>query len=166
MLHPALEKRPSPIEGFGLFAKEFIPAGTIIWQQNEDDRRFTYEEYLQQPPEVQRMCHIYQDMFVQSAGDEAFMNHCCDPNTAPLGDDALVAIRDIQPDEEVTYDYITCEIDPRQPFDWECRCGAANCRGRFRALDCLDPAFQARYKGHLPSWTLAFIAAHSASNNL
>jgi hypothetical protein len=161
MLHPAIEKRPSPIEGFGLFAKEFIPAGTVIWTQSDTDRRFTFEEFLQQPPEVQRMCHIHQDEFVLSTSDEEFMNHCCDPNTAPLGDDALVAIRNIEPDEEVTYDYITCEIDPRQPFDWECRCGSVKCRGRFRALDCLDPAFQARYAGHLPSWTLAFIEAHT-----
>jgi SET domain-containing protein len=163
MLHPAIEKRPSPIQGFGLFAKEFIPAGTVIWTQSESDRRFTEEEFSQQPPEVQRMCHREHDHFVLSTDDEEFMNHCCDPNTVCLGDNALVAIRNIQPDEEVTYDYITSEIDPRGPLDWgECLCGSPNCRGRVRVMDCLDPAFQAKYEGHLPSWTLEFIESRKS----
>jgi hypothetical protein len=163
MLHPALRKRASAIQGFGLFAVELIPKGTIVWTQTDRDRQFTYEEFLQQPPEIQRLCHVYYDRFVLAADDAEVMNHSCDPNTAGLGDDALVAIRDILPGEEVTYDYATSEIDPRVFAGWECRCGAPNCRKVISARDCLDPAFQQRWADHLPTWTREFIKAQETA---
>lgn len=163
MLHPAISRRESPIQGFGLFADEFIPKGTVVWKLDERDRYMSYEEFLQQPPEVQRLCHVHGTGFMLAGDGSEVMNHHCDPNTANVGDDTLVAIRDIQPGEEVTYDYATSEIDPHVFAGWECRCGAANCRHYINARDCLDEAFQARWAGHFPSWTLSFIERHGLS---
>ncbi|NJO26010.1 MAG: SET domain-containing protein [Bacteroidia bacterium] len=53
-------------------------------------------------------------------------NHCCEPNT---GFDGLnvIALRNISKGEELTLDYANLLDETAQPF--ECRCGAANCRG-------------------------------------
>ncbi|MBZ0294141.1 MAG: SET domain-containing protein [Anaerolineae bacterium] len=166
MLHPDIRKQSSDIDGSGLFATAFIPGGTVIWQQEPDAQHFTEAEVMQLPPEIRRLCHLYQGVFVLSQGDAEYMNHSCDPNTAHLDDETLIAIRDIFPGDEVTYDYATCEIDPTLWPDWECHCGAPHCRHVVSVRDCLDPAFQARYQGFLPSWTLEYIQKNQTQNRL
>lgn len=163
MLHPAIRQQVSAIHGLGLFAVEFIPKGTVIWTADAQDQHLTMEAFLALPQNLRHLCHLGPDGFVLSRDGSEVMNHSCDPNTACLGDDKLVTIRDVQPGEEVTYDYATdyatTERDVSLWYDWPCGCGAANCRGVISMTDCLDPAFQQRYAGHLPSWTLAFIEA-------
>jgi D-alanine-D-alanine ligase len=53
-------------------------------------------------------------------------NHSCTPNT---GYDGLtvIALRNIDPGEELTLDYATFLDDSMEPF--VCRCGSAQCRG-------------------------------------
>ena len=58
-----------------------------------------------------------------------FMNHSCEPSAIIRGLDVL-ALRPIQPGEEVTFDYNTTEYEMAEPF--ECRCGSANCVGLVR----------------------------------
>ncbi len=73
-----------------------------------------------------------------------FMNHSCDPNAVVRGREVL-ARRDIEVWEDVTFNYNTTEYDMAEPF--ECRCGSPICRGRiqgFRHLSeadrrCLEP---------------------------
>ena len=69
-------------------------------------------------------------------GNEArFINHSCDPNCETVIERSRVfieAIRDIQPGEELGYDYqLTWEStdDPTELANYACRCGAKRCRG-------------------------------------
>lgn len=55
-------------------------------------------------------------------------NHSCDPNASFNDNAVLVAIRDIAADEEITYDYLPHPV-PASPWNFECLCGASNCRG-------------------------------------
>jgi uncharacterized protein len=58
-----------------------------------------------------------------------FINHSCDPNCETEEEDGHVwikAIRDIDPAEEITYDY--CLYDGGED-DATCNCGANECRG-------------------------------------
>ncbi len=160
MLHPAIKKQQSSVHGWGLFATEFIPKGTLVWSEDYDSPRYTFEELVQLPHEVSNLCHVAGGIYIMGSGDSCYMNHSCNPNAACLGDEALVAIRDIFPGDEVAYDYATSEIDEWLWPDWECRCGAPNCRGVVSVRDCLNPAFQELYKGHLPSWALQYIQEH------
>ena len=68
----------------------------------------------------------------------------------------LVALRDIQAGEEITYDYSTADID--RAFEMKCRCGSSRCRGTISNLDYLDPAWQDHYGSKLPPHVLAAIA--------
>ncbi|MEM7163810.1 MAG: SET domain-containing protein-lysine N-methyltransferase [Planctomycetota bacterium] len=53
-----------------------------------------------------------------------FLNHSCAPNAVFRGLD-LLAIHDIAPWEQVTFDYNTTELELATPF--RCQCGAARC---------------------------------------
>lgn len=67
---------------------------------------------------------------IDGHGIAAFLNHSCDPNCETdeiKGKIWILAIRDIRPGEELTYDYNLfdgAEDDPAQ-----CHCKAKHCRG-------------------------------------
>jgi len=64
-----------------------------------------------------------------------WINHSCDPNCTSVIEDRRIyidSIRDIQPGEEITFDYqmITQDrLTPAVKRRFPCRCGAAGCRG-------------------------------------
>ena len=66
-----------------------------------------------------------------------FMNHSCDPSVRVIGREVR-ALRAILPGDEITFDYDTTEFEMAEPFD--CRCGAAACRGWIGGFAHLDPA--------------------------
>lgn len=149
MLHPDIGVQFSQINGLGLIAARFIARETLIWQQDAGEPEYSYEELLRLPAEQRWHCNmIAVDRFTICSDGSQYMNHSCDPTAANLGD-------------EITYDYATSEIDPRVWPDWECHCGAPNCRRIISARDCLNPDFQRRYAGQLASWTLTFIVQHA-----
>jgi hypothetical protein len=50
---------------------------------------------------------------------------------------ALIARRDIAPGEPISVDFLSTEGAINEPFD--CRCGAATCRGRIERADPSQP---------------------------
>lgn len=112
----------SPIHRLGVFAEEFIPAGTKMWQFTPGiDLEKTVEELANLPAHVQKWfkhfgyldhrlnCHIL------SGDDARFINHSDSPNMAPdFAHDrhgAGIALRDIAIGEEITIDYRLIETD-------------------------------------------------------
>jgi hypothetical protein len=75
-----------------------------------------------------------------------YYNHSCDPNAALEGQICLVAFRDILPDEEVCFDYAMSDGSDYDEF--ECHCGAQNCRRIVTGNDWMLPELQERYAGH------------------
>ena len=55
-------------------------------------------------------------------------NHSCEPNASFNTEGMLVAVREIEAGEEVTYDYVAHPL-PASPWNFECRCGAVGCVG-------------------------------------
>lgn len=55
-------------------------------------------------------------------------NHSCDANGVFNEAGMLVAVRDIEPGEEITFNYLKTRI-PASPWNFKCHCGAANCVG-------------------------------------
>ena len=88
-----------------------------------------------------------------------FQNHCCDPNTwfAEGDADAIIARRDIQPGEEITYDYATSETEARFGFE-KCCCNAGLlCRGKVTSCDWQLPELQERYGRHFAPFIVELI---------
>jgi hypothetical protein len=78
-------------------------------------------------------------------GPADWINHSCNPNAGFRGQVSLVAMRDILPGEEITFDYAMSDATPYDEFD--CQCGAIHCRGRVAAEDWRRPALWRRYHG-------------------
>ncbi len=111
MIHPKTElKFISEQIGYGVVATEFIPAGTITWALDDLDREFT-------PSKIKKMNSLYQEIletycyrnnkgnFVLCWDYGRFVNHSFKSNCMSTAYDFEIAIRDIQPGEELTDDY-------------------------------------------------------------
>ena len=111
---------PSAIHGIGLFADEFIPKGTIIWEFTHGyDVYVTPEQIRVLPAAAQasllKYCHR-DDLsgdYVLCADDARFFNHADQPNTVDLPgpEGETVAARDIAIGEELTCDYWAFDAD-------------------------------------------------------
>src|SRR5947209_11395104 len=111
----------SPINGIGIFAAEFIPEGTVLWEFNPlVDVRLTDEEIsqLSLPCQEQVRKYSYKEiptgLYVLCNDDARFFNHSSTPNcldTGVSGSDVTYARRDIYPGEELTCDYAAFDAD-------------------------------------------------------
>ena len=156
MLHPSIKKKKSRIAGYGLYATAFIPKGAVVWQIDPNAKLYSYGELLEMGVDINFSVYRYKDKYIIAHGDDHYMNHSCEPNAWHKGDDMLVAMKDIYPGDEITYDYVSSEVGCSDG-SWECFCGTKKCRKTISDLDCLDKDFQKRFKGHLPSWVEEYI---------
>lgn len=122
MIHPSTEVRfISDMIGHGVFARTLIPAGTITWALDDLDREYT-------PYQVKAMDPITQNSFLRYTyrnkrgnyvllwDHTRYMNHSFNPNCMATAYNFEVAIRDIQPGEQLTNDYGTLNIvEPFEP---------------------------------------------------
>lgn len=117
MLRVKAKPKESKLEGIGLFAEEFIPAGTITWQYDADfDTAFDPETYdrLEENAKELFLKHSYFDYklekYILCSDNQRFINHSENPNikSTPEQD---VAIIDIQIGEELLCTYSDYEPD-------------------------------------------------------
>ena len=90
-----------------------------------------------------------------------YVNHCCEPNAGLSGQIALVAMRDIDPGEEITYDYAMSDGSSYDEFT--CGCGAGECRGRVTGEDWKRPSLWQKYAGYFSPYLQRRIAAERKS---
>ncbi|MGB8646642.1 MAG: SET domain-containing protein [Anaerolineae bacterium] len=103
----------------------------------------------QLPPEIRRLSmQVEEEHYLAGASPEPadYFNHSCNPNAGLSGQIVLVALREIAPNEEICFDYATCDGTDYDEF--ECECGASNCRRFVRGIDWQIPELWERYHGH------------------
>jgi SET domain-containing protein len=133
--------RSSPLHGRGAFATAPIRRGARIVEYTGE--RITHTEADARYDDDAMENHhtflmIVNRRWVLDAavgGNEArFINHSCDPNSEIVVERSRVfidAVRDIEPGEEITYDYSyerESGDDEVAETRYPCRCGAAKCR--------------------------------------
>lgn len=159
MLHAAIVVRQKgTIHGNGLFATQLIQKGTLVWKLTDPTYKLAEVQALSGRRRKEFDWYGFQcgvDRYSLPDGDCREFNHSCNPNTWWSGSEILVARRDIQIDEEVTYDYSTCDIELE--FAIECHCGDPNCRGSITNRDYLCPQWQQQYGNNLPHHVLSAI---------
>ncbi|MEM3063928.1 MAG: SET domain-containing protein [Candidatus Nitrosotenuis sp.] len=134
MLSPKVVKRNSRISGIGLFAAQNIKKDEVIWfpttEHIEKIHITDFEKINDGNQKQDWIKHSYQigEFLYKDTDDTRFMNHSCRPNVIDFYN-MLVAARDIQADEELTWDYLPY-MNPYLVF--ECRCGNQNCVGIVR----------------------------------
>ncbi|MAO07821.1 MAG: SET domain-containing protein-lysine N-methyltransferase [Alteromonas sp.] len=111
MIHPHTELQFISEEvGHGVVATQFIPAGTITWVLDKLDREFTPEQFQKMNELYQHILDTYsfrnsQGNFVLCWDHGRFVNHSFKSNCLSTAYDFEIAIRDIQPGEQLTDDY-------------------------------------------------------------
>ena len=130
-LAPALEARSIPDRrGNGVFARRPVAKGELLLMWG--GRVVDLSTLRSLPDTAQIMSlQVEDDLFLISTDqiDPAdYINHSCDPNAGLSGTTAVVALRDIEVDEEVCYDYAMTDSSSINPF--LCGCGSVRCRGR------------------------------------
>lgn len=145
----------SPIHGLGLFAAEAIRAGEIVCVKGGHVFQRSQLQIIAArlgPAEIQ----IAEDLFIGPLTPEErqdgmiFSNHSCNPNIGVQGQIVFVAMRDIEPGEELTHDWATTDDDT---YEMECRCNPQNCRKVITGQDWRKKELQEKYRGFM-SWYL------------
>ncbi len=137
MIHPQTELRfIGPEVGYGVFATARIPEGSITYVKDSLELEVSPTDYLLHSPEMQEAIEKYS--YIDQRGyriiswDFAkYVNHCCNCNTMSTGYGFEIAIRDIEPGEQITDEYGIFNLER----DFELICGQAGCRRVVRPGD-------------------------------
>jgi uncharacterized protein len=93
---------------------------------------------------------IGEKMWIDPVSPYEFINHSCNPNVS-CGEDAIsyYALRDIESNEELSFDYSTSEFS-----DWEmnCACNSKTCRQEIKSIEYLPEEFYQRYYPYIPKY--------------
>lgn len=120
MLKVKTHIKESAISGFGLFASEFIPKGTLIWQLNHVVDKIIYPKDLLLLDDLELK---FIDTYAYKEGDKLilcsdngkYINHSSTPNTLDTIDPILgsitVALVDINEGEEIVSNYESFDDD-------------------------------------------------------
>jgi uncharacterized protein len=152
---PKTVVKESRIHGRGLFAREPIAQGEMVAIKGG------YIFNAATLPEVESslgpaQITIAEGLFIgplaqtEREGAMIFSNHSCDPNIGVQGQIVFVAMRDIQPGEELTHDWATTDDDT---YEMSCTCGARHCRGTITGQDWRRKDLQQKYHGYI-AWYL------------
>jgi hypothetical protein len=126
-----LEKIPK-----GNLVQEYI--GEVIDETTKEERLKQWAKEHPNDPNfyVMSLCKGWFIDAREVANLSRFINHSCEPNCVLLPinvggyiRNAIIALRDIQPNEFLSYDY---HFDTRQGDKFVCRCGSAKCRGTMK----------------------------------
>jgi SET domain-containing protein len=157
---PKTRVRASPIHGQGLFARQRIREGEIVAVKGGHilDRRA-----LQRSPargagasiQIGDGLYIGADTPREVRPNKLFINHSCEPNLGIRGEITFVALRDIAPGEELTYDWA---MEEHARSRTRCACRAPSCRRILTGRDWMLPALQRRYRGYFSAYLAAKIA--------
>ena len=158
-LTPKAEARPAGDKGWGSYVTSPIAAGETVavfggWVV--DEARLATMSLDRQHRSIQIDAALY---LVSSDTPEPgdMLNHSCEPNCGLQGSQILVAMRDIEPGEELSFDYAMCDASDYDEF--RCLCGAPTCRDVVTGSDWRDPVLQTRYAGWFSPYLVRRIAA-------
>jgi len=159
-LHEAIEVKEFSIYGFtcrGVFARARILSGERVWWlvagEEMSSVTMTRAQILAHPMSNTLQTYSYQvgmDEYQSTLNPEQdpswFFNHTCDPNCGYVSADLIVALRDIEPGEQVAYDYAFTETEASFHAGMQCGCGATLCKGKLTFGDYRSPAFVRKWR--------------------
>jgi SET domain-containing protein len=130
--------------GFGLFATKFFPKDSILYTGAyylTPDADLTIKLYIEDSGETYYISSIIHGYKVglnerQVCLFDSYMNHSCDPtsitklqtpNQIKARNYCQIALKDIQPGDQITCDYNLFEYECTEKQITNCQCGASNC---------------------------------------
>lgn len=123
------------LNGYGIVAQQPLKQGDVIFKLEESAQRIVTKRHVEQTWTAEQKEEFRH--YAYPISDEVYIlwdnkpenwapqNHSCNPNTIYDGLN-LVALRNIEPEEELTLDYAQLLDDTMQSF--VCTCGSDACR--------------------------------------
>lgn len=155
-INPKLEIKNTEKYGKGTFAMEIIKKG---------ERLFIFGGHIMSREEEETLPEKIRDIAIQidknfvigpntieELSDTDYVNHSCSPNSGIKGQITLVAMKDIESGEEITFDYGTVLfVEENKPiYELQCSCNSKDCRKKITQMDWKIPELQQKYKGFFP----------------
>lgn len=133
-------------KGLGLFATRPIKKGEVVLIIRGELVKYTPENISKYTED--RMWHVSYDEVIIAESPGRYTNHSCNPNCGVKRLVEIVAMRDINADEEITIDYDMIE------YSWtmKCLCGSENCRKYIHGYKFLSDVERKRYKGFISDY--------------
>ena len=138
ILSDKVEVRNNGLNGKGIFAKEFIKKGEIVFIKG--GHILTRKEIFSSG--------IINSYFLGATNKQEeneiklYQNHSFNPNCGLRGEITFVAMKDINKDEELTTDYAFID---NEDYKFECTCGSTNCRKVITGFDWKIKELQDKY---------------------
>lgn len=137
MIHPHTALRfINENVGYGVFATQFIPQGSITYVKDCLEVCVSPAEYARLAPEMQDAVEKYS--YIDERGNRIvswdfgkYVNHCCQCNTISTGYGFEIAVRDIQAGEQITDEYGIFNLE----YEMELQCDQPHCRRRIGPAD-------------------------------
>jgi SET domain-containing protein len=148
--------------GRGVFAALLIPADSVIMSYTGPLLRY------HQTTSATLALQIGPDLYIGESGQaDDFVNHSCQPNAGMRIDGTdvqLIALRDIPPGEQITFDYSTTMDE--DDFEFDCLCGSQECRGKIRDFKHLPAELREAYarRGIVPEYNRRFIKSATSEH--
>jgi hypothetical protein len=142
------ELQDSEDRGSGVFTKNFYSKGQVVMMGVMDKIVSINHVGVSQ---------IGEHEYVAPVGFMALVNHSCNPNCGikvnETGAHDYVAMRDIEPGEEVTFDYAMQNYKIGY-FPSRCLCGSSECRGTVGGWVDLPEDKRKHYEGYVAPYLL------------
>lgn len=147
-ISPKVEVRGSKVNGMGMFAKENIRTGEVVFIKGG---HILTKEQVFSSGVINSYLPIDDNYVIgatnkdEEASVKLYNNHSCDPNCGVRGEITFVAMTDIVKNNELTIDY--CMVD-NEDYTFDCKCGSSNCRKKINGFDWKQKKLQQKYKGY------------------
>lgn len=153
---PKTEVRKSLIDNKGRFASQLIKKGEVVAIRSGhiiNRKELERNAKIINHSEHQITDDLYLAPLTQNEFNTVmlFINHSCSPNIGIKGDIAFIAMRDINPGEELLLEYATAFSDDTS---FSCGCGSKNCRKIITGKDWMRKDLQARYGDYFSRYLL------------
>ena len=150
-ISPKVELRKSRIHGNGLFAVESIEKDEVIAYKGGhllevDEFNKLSESCKAASLQIDNSVYLAPVNEAEVGGVMVGINHSCSPNVGIQGQIDTTAMRDIEPGEELTGDYVVAYQD--DVFSFSCNCGSDGCREKVTSEDWKISELQRKYKGY------------------
>ena len=130
MIADLFEVKQTKNKGKGLFAKEFIPKGTIVCFECSECKQINASEIgydsMSEKEKFDLLDYAYRKKdgtFIAPCGNVRYLNHSCNANILGTEQGFDIVVRDIDQGQEATYDY----RDFYEDVKMTCNCQQENC---------------------------------------
>jgi hypothetical protein len=138
----------SDLHGKGIFASKNIRKGEVIFTVKGEKINFLIDNKEQAKKAGLNWFGFGKNQWIDVENNYCNnLNHSCNPNSGIKNKIHIIALKNINKDEEITFDYSINEADIFWSF--KCNCGHKNCRKNIKSIQFLSTDLYNKHKSFI-----------------